>query len=76
MANSSNVSDRHESSLVSSNIKSAAYENGALEIEFRNGSRYRYEGVERKVYDELRQADSAGKYFATNIRGLYKHSRI
>lgn len=62
--------------VTSSNISSIGYEDGVLEIEFRNGAIYQYYDVQEHIFDELMQADSHGKYLAQNIKGYFRYSRV
>lgn len=56
----------------SSNIKSAGYEAGTLEIEFQSGEVHQYIGVPETTYFAFLNALSKGKFFATHIKGRYK----
>ena len=47
-----------------------------LEIEFRSGAIYCYLGVPPAVFDELKKAESKGRYFAQSIRGKYEFRHI
>lgn len=47
-----------------------------LTITFRGGSRYVYFDVPRAVYEDLRAAPSAGRYFDAHIRDRYAFQRI
>jgi KTSC domain-containing protein len=62
----------------SENLASLGYEpaNRVLEIEFRNGRVYQYEGVPQRLVDELLQAPSKGQYFNSKIKGRYSYKRI
>ena len=62
--------------VQSSNIKSIGHESETLEIEFNDGAVYQYFGVPAHVHKELMGADSQGKYFAANIKGVYRYSRV
>ena len=53
-----------------------ARETRVLEIEFRSGATYRYLGVPPAVFEELKKAESKGRYFAQFIRGKYDFQRI
>ncbi|MCB9468393.1 MAG: KTSC domain-containing protein [Candidatus Obscuribacterales bacterium] len=63
-------------SVSSSNLKSVGYEDGTLEIEFKNGRIYQYSDVPKEIYDELMTADSLGIYFNSEIRDEYDCERI
>ena len=59
--------------IDSSAIASVGYDRDReeLEVEFRSGNVYRYASVPEKVYEELLQASSKGRYFGEHIRGQY-----
>src|SRR5947207_1956922 len=56
--------------LDSSSLASVGYDprRHRLEVEFRTGHAYDYFDVRPSVYDELRQAPSAGRFFRSTIR--------
>ncbi|HEY9945529.1 TPA: KTSC domain-containing protein [Neisseria meningitidis] len=66
----------HHHPVLSSNLSSVAYENGILEIRFKNGSLYRYKGVPQTVYDELLHAPSKGRYLHSQIKPFYPYRRV
>lgn len=45
-----------------------------LEVTFNQGRSYTYEGVPQSEFDNLVSAQSAGKYFAANIKNVYRFS--
>jgi hypothetical protein len=59
--------------VKSTAITSMGYDerNRILEIEYKNGTVYRYKEVPRQVWDELRRSDSVGAYVNANIRDKY-----
>ena len=61
----------------SSNLKAIRYHGltQTLDAEFRDGSQYRYTGVEAPVWDSLLRSPSKGEYFSANIakRGSQKY---
>lgn len=65
-------------SVQSSSLHSVGYEEETktLEIEFNNGSVYRYYGVPFSVYQGLMSAPSHGKYFHQHIRDVYPYTRV
>ena len=66
-----------QSQIKSTNIKSIEYfEDGTLWLSFNAGGVYEYYHVPQNVVDELLQAESAGKYFHTFIRSIYKYKKI
>ncbi|WP_425228381.1 KTSC domain-containing protein [Sphingomonas sp.] len=59
--------------LTSSMIRRIVFDDEAqtLLVCFRSGLRYLYAGVPRAVYDGLRRAGSAGRFFNEEVRGRY-----
>ena len=64
--------------MDSENLSSLGYDAASqvLEIEFRNGRVYQYEGVPQRLVDELLQTPSKGQYFNSQIKGRYSYHRI
>lgn len=64
--------------VSSSNVASVGYDAEAqtLEVEFRNGGIYRYEGVPQSVYDGLMAAGSIGAYLNANVKSQYDYTRV
>mgnify|MGYP001810870407 CR=1 FL=1 len=64
--------------VESSNIESIGYDSKSqtLEIEFLNGSIYQYFDVPQTIFEGLMGADSHGKYLNSNIKGLYRYSKV
>lgn len=62
----------------SSVIASVGYDRSlaVLEVEFTNGSRYRYYAVPASVHRALVSADSVGRAFARLVRDRYPTERI
>ena len=46
-----------------------------LEIEFKDGSIYRYKGVKKKVFKGLLSSESKGKHFHQNIKTKYPYKK-
>lgn len=63
---------RQRTPIASSTLKSAGYADGVLEVEFHNGSVYRYLDVPADVAEAFLASDSKGHHFVTFIRGRYK----
>lgn len=65
-------------SVESSNIEAVGYEeeSATLQVEFKNGGMYQYFDVPERVFEELRDADSVGKYLAFSIKGTYRYSKV
>ena len=62
--------------VSSTNISSIGYENGILEIRFRNGGTYQYYGVPESVYHSLMNASSKGRYLERYIKGKYRYRKV
>ncbi len=64
--------------VTSSSIQSASYDadSGTLVITFTSGTRYRYSGVPQSTFEGLKNAASAGTYFARNIRNSYFGTKV
>ena len=62
----------------SSNIEAIGYEedSATLQIEFKNGGTYQYFDVPENISESLRYADSVGKYLASQIKGVYRYSKV
>ena len=67
----------NKTALCSSLLASAQYlaDERALLITFASGKVYRYDSVERSIFEELLRAPSAGGYFNRNVRGRFPCSR-
>lgn len=59
--------------LRSSMIAAAGYDpdTRTLEIEFTSGRTYTHPGVPPHVYENLLAAESPGRYYNQNIKGVY-----
>jgi KTSC domain len=64
--------------VSSSSIASVGYDSDSstLEIEFNNGSIYQYFDVSENVFNELLGSASVGGYLASNVKGVYRFSRV
>ena len=61
----------------SSNVESVGWLNESLYVKFQhNQTLYRYDGVERKIYDEALQAPSIGKYLIANVKDKYTVTKV
>jgi hypothetical protein len=63
--------------VKSSTLRAVGYdpEKKILEVEFNNGGVYQYFGVDKDIYDRLSAAQSAGKFFSSEIRGKYSTAK-
>lgn len=64
--------------FTSNAIARAGYDSETLrlEIEFRDGTAYRYDGVPSAIWAKLLQSESKGRYLNTEIRGRFECARI
>jgi KTSC domain len=62
----------------SSSLRSIGYERATqtLEVEFKNGGIYRYEGVSAETWDQLRNAESLGRFFQDHVRDHFPTTRV
>ena len=62
--------------IESTSLVSVGYDPSqkVLEVEFHGGRVYRYFGVPRRRYQELLEADSAGRFLNTRIKGFYPYA--
>lgn len=62
----------------SSNVAAVGYDqdSSTLQVEFNNGATYQYFDVPEREFNSLRDADSVGKYLASNIKGTYRFSKV
>lgn len=60
----------------SSNIERFKYDatNQVLTVEFKNGGAYNYFDVIESVFEEMKNAESRGKYLAQRIKGTYRYA--
>ena len=64
--------------VKSSMINAIQYENEdeILYVEFATGVTWKYDGVQEKVWNELKDAESVGKYFLQNIKNKYEGEKL
>jgi hypothetical protein len=64
--------------VKSSQIRAVGYDpnTSTMQVEFSNGARYTYHGVESHQHRALMHAESIGTYFHKHIRGRHRHEKI
>ena len=62
--------------VISSNVKKVSYRKGSLKVEFHRGGRYRYIGVPKQVFIQIKKAESPGKFLNTFIKGVYSFEKL
>jgi hypothetical protein len=62
----------------SSSLRSIGYDGATLtlEVEFRNGSVYRYANVPTELWASFRRAPSLGKFFQEQVRDQFEAMRV
>ena len=62
----------------SSNIKTYAYSpsRSVLTIEFHSGSTWEYYKVPGHLFDEMKQAESKGKFLNSRIKGYFEGKQV
>jgi len=65
------------SPVDSSSIRSVGYDAGnrTLAVEFKSGSLYHYHEVPADTYDDLRQAESAGRFVNQHVKDKFTAER-
>lgn len=65
-------------SVDSSNIAAIGYSalEQVLQVDFLNGSQYRYLNVPRSVFDEFQEAESKGRFLNSEIKGQFDCERV
>ena len=61
--------------VVSSNVVSAGYSAGVLEVEFATGV-YRYSGVLEDVYAAFLASNSKGRFVQTHLKDAYTYEKV
>jgi hypothetical protein len=64
--------------VASTTLVSVAYvaDQALLELEFRDGTAYRFFAVPATCFQQLLASDSKGEYFNHNIRNRFHHQRL
>lgn len=62
--------------ITSSNIKSIAYDEASLYVEFKSDTVYEYTDVPQSVYDSLIESESKGKFLTTHIKNKFKYKKV
>ena len=64
--------------VSSSHIAAIGYDPNTmtLEVEFNDGSLYQYFDVPERVYQELMQAGSKGRFMHANVRNSYRYAKL
>ena len=62
--------------VESSNVDAIGYENNTLYVDFKSGGQYKYYNVEEKVFHELLNAKSHGRYLNAYVKGHYEYAKI
>lgn len=57
--------------VQSTNLREVEYQEGVLQVTFKNGRVWKYLNVSRETYLDLIKAESVGAFFYRNIRGRY-----
>lgn len=68
---------KHEP-VTSSTIESVAHDpdTRSMEVKFKSGSTYRYDGVPAELHGDMMQSSSVGKFLNDNIKGRYSHEKV
>ena len=61
--------------VQSSNIISVGHDGTNLYVNYKSGT-YKYENVDKSVYESLLSSESKGRFMNENIKGKYSYSRV
>jgi hypothetical protein len=61
--------------VKSSNIISIGHDGTNLYVNYKSGT-YKYENVDKSVYESLLTSESKGKFMNENIKGKYNYTRV
>ena len=61
--------------VQSSNIISIGHDGTDLYVNYKSGT-YKYDNVEKSVYESLLSSDSKGRFMNENIKGKYNYSKV
>lgn len=61
--------------VKSSNIISVGHDGTNLYVNYKSGT-YKYENVDKSVYESLLSSESKGRFMNENIKGKYSYSRV
>jgi hypothetical protein len=64
--------------VSSSNVAEVGYDENqrVLEVKFKNGGLYQYFEVPSRIYSDLLQAASVGKFLNANVKGSYRYAKV
>lgn len=60
----------------SSNIEMFAFEEAVLSVCFKNGTFYDYFDVPQRIYEDMKTAESKGKFLNSTLKGKYKWVKV
>lgn len=61
--------------VQSSNIISIGHDGTNLYVNYKSGT-YKYENVDKSVYESLLTSESKGRFMNENIKGKYTYTRV
>ena len=61
--------------VQSSNIISIGHDGTNLYVNYKSGT-YKYENVDKTLYESLLSSESKGKFMNEHIKGKYNYSRV
>lgn len=63
--------------VESSNIESVGYDDttSSMYVKYKSGT-YKYDGVDKSVFESLLTSTSKGKFMNENIKGQYNYSKV
>ena len=61
--------------VQSSNIISIGHDGTNLYVNYKSGT-YKYENVDKSIYESLLTSESKGRFMNENIKGKYTYTRV
>lgn len=62
--------------VESSHINDISWDGGTLTVQFRDGGMYQYFDVPFGTYNEFLAAESKGRFFKENIKGVFEFGKV
>lgn len=61
---------------TSSNVEAIGFDNDTILVQFKGGGIYEYRKTKKDLYEDLKKAESVGKFLNSKIKGSYEFSKL
>lgn len=61
---------------TSSNVEAIGFDNDTILVQFKGGGIYEYRKAKKDLYEDLKKAESVGKFLNSKIKGSYEFSKL